>query len=269
MESSIWNPVTTPSLCLSFLAVNTFHLLRWLLSFFCPFFSTWTTCLPFVCLLLSPFALSLVIFDSLFHLHVQRIFLSTVALFTFFSLPVVNSGRTAKLVKDDGQINLDGKFKVIAPHDIQSDNINAGPQEVSLAKSSDICIAVSSFTVGVVLFSAVLILSVLVTFFVCFRLRRFTEKIAGCAGPPPLPRKEGAVGKHFAAARKASSSLFAPTDNNYRLPSSSSVVLTNSTNCQQCWDFSAWPSFFHDLQWEIVSFSFLLPRRCPKFCFMA
>ncbi|GAU90806.1 hypothetical protein RvY_03171 [Ramazzottius varieornatus] len=89
------------------------------------------------------------------------------------------SGRTAKIIQDDGQINLDGKFKVIAAHDIQSDNINAGPQEVSLAKPSSICIAVSSFTVAVTLLSAILVLSVLVTFFVCLRLRRSNRKLSG------------------------------------------------------------------------------------------
>ena len=93
--------------------------------------------------------------------------------------PSGKSARIPKIILDDGQINLDGKFKVIASHDIQSDNINAGPQEVSFVESSSICIGVASFTVGVTLLVSVLVLSVLITFFVCFRMRRYALKLNG------------------------------------------------------------------------------------------
>ncbi|XP_055348730.1 uncharacterized protein LOC129595672 [Paramacrobiotus metropolitanus] len=92
--------------------------------------------------------------------------------------------REAKIVQDDGQINLDGKFKVIASHDIQSDNIKTGPQEVAAAATNAICITVASFTAGLTLLMAMLILSVLVTVFVCFRLRRYGEKVIGLAALP-------------------------------------------------------------------------------------
>lgn len=101
-----------------------------------------------------------------------------------------NSGRIAKIVLDDGQINLNGKFKVIASHDIQSDNIHAGPQEVSPMATNSICMTVPSFTVGITLLVAILILSILVTFFACFRLRKYTQKSSDANVHAPIPRRE-------------------------------------------------------------------------------
>jgi hypothetical protein len=137
---------------------------------------------------------------------------------------VVNAGRTAKLVLDDGQINLGGKFKVIAAHDIQSDNINAGPQEVSLATPSSVCFTVASFTVAVTLFSVLLIVSMLVTFFVCFRLRRFALKSAGFSVSPPSRKQTKMAGKSDKVV------AFGDPAAHYRIP----AVLLTSSNCQQC-----------------------------------
>lgn len=126
---------------------------------------------------------------------------------------VKTAGRVAKLVHDDGQINLDGKFKVIAPHDIQSDNINAGPQEVSLAATNSICMPLASFTVGITLLVAVLILSVLVTFFVCFRLRRYAQKLNGVnpSNAPLGTRREVARKTRVAQEFVQSTTCWAPS----------------------------------------------------------